>query len=266
MKNIRQNIFETNSSSSHSLSISENTDGIYDTIDSDENGIIHVVGDCFGKQWDAHNDAITKISYCATDQQNHSKNLKLLAEVIKEQTCCTDVVFDFSKQDRFGNFIAEIDHQSTGTSDDLFLDKEKLRNFLFNSECAIIIGGNSQKPPPNIFDFGKNIKYRFYLKLDMDFINPYIYKFEKYPTKEELIFALDCLTYYNIFNDVILKRFNLFNYKCHYSNQNKNINSFCKIKEKIVILYKTDYFYNPLQLHIIDQKEIKFQIKKVKTK
>jgi hypothetical protein len=224
MINIRQNIFETNSSSSHSLSISENTDGIFDTIDCDEGGVIHITGGYFGSEWDAHNDVLTKINYCATDQKDHPENLKLLTEVIKEQTCCSDVIYHM-RSDGYSN--ASIDHESTGTSNELFIDKEKLRNFLFNPSNAIITGGDERFGPPNILDFGKNKKYKYQLKIKGLLLT---YKFETYPTEKELEEAMYSIIEY----DTQVPAGYMF---CRY----KKLNSIEKIKENIMILYKDNY-------------------------
>ena len=49
MKNIRYNVYETNSSSSHSISISANTTGILDTIECNDDGVIFITGKYFGR-------------------------------------------------------------------------------------------------------------------------------------------------------------------------------------------------------------------------
>ena len=98
MKNIRSNVFETNSSSSHSITIS-NSNIVLDTILPDKDGIIYLNGGEFGWEYDRHYSALTKANYCAiachyhdnddgniTHYNNFSFNEEMLIEVIKEQT------------------------------------------------------------------------------------------------------------------------------------------------------------------------------------
>lgn len=135
MKNIRTNVFETNSSSSHSISISDG-DELRDTILPDENGVIHLRGGEFGWEWETYNSAESKANYCAIDCQNDLNMIKMLVEVIKEHTGARDVLFEFGK-------YSYIDHQSQGTSYDAFRSKEELRRFLFDRNSYIETGNDN---------------------------------------------------------------------------------------------------------------------------
>lgn len=141
---IRQGIFESNSSSSHSIFISNTIkDGLMDTIVPDSDGNIHIRGDEFGWEQADYNDAYTKVSYLSLDVTNMSQTrrdkintllneeetpLMMLTRIIKEQTGATSVTYDFD---------GYIDHQSHGTTEEAFRSDEALRNFIFNPESVL---------------------------------------------------------------------------------------------------------------------------------
>jgi hypothetical protein len=150
MKNIRSNVFETNSSSSHSLTIG-NSDIVLDKILPDENGIIYLNGGEFGWEYDRHYSALTKANYCAiachyndygniTHYNNSSFNEEMLIEVIKEQTGAKEVVLNIDNN-------SYIDHQSieSGILDEVFESKENLRNFIFNGDSYLIIDSDNSQ-------------------------------------------------------------------------------------------------------------------------
>ena len=94
-KLIRKGVFETNSSSSHSVSIaSEDKQFVLDTIYPDQHGTIIVRGDDYGWDWFKHNDSITKASYVAQQFANDRNSLDTLEYVIKEQTGADRVIFE----------------------------------------------------------------------------------------------------------------------------------------------------------------------------
>lgn len=134
-KIIRENVFETNSSSSHSVSICSDKNFILDTILPDQNGIISVSKRDFGWEIKKYNDAYTKLQYAYTD--GVSKDL--LKEILIEQTGCVDVIFN--ENDGY------IDHSSKGTSPTI---KEELRNFIF-SKNSWLFTANDNSVPPNDF-------------------------------------------------------------------------------------------------------------------
>ncbi len=142
---IRRGVFETNSSSSHSISIS-NKSGLMDTIGPDDNGVITLVGGKFGWEVEDYDDARTKANYCIQDiaYPNYDKDYKVtgvsydeenaerLIRVIKAQTGCEKVVFD----DRaIGD--GYVDHQSAGTTEEAFRDDNSLRMFIFNKHSIL---------------------------------------------------------------------------------------------------------------------------------
>lgn len=137
-KLIRNGVFETNSSSCHSISIDKNNKNFTaSSLYVDEDGCVTLTGGEFGWEQEEYFDALTKANYCAQDiyrydwssdsysLDEYKKNM--LIDVIKEQTGCTDVLFDIqSLKDGY------IDHESHGTSYEAFQNKEILRNFIFN--------------------------------------------------------------------------------------------------------------------------------------
>ncbi len=143
--NIRKGVYETNSSSSHSICIPEDfTDEMLDTIIPDENGVLELLGGEFGGSGEVINDAITKANYLALYCKDwYPETLiegvllkDILAEVIKKQTGCVDVSFE--KVDGF------IDHQSVETEDLhwLFREEESMRNFIFNHHAELTLDYN----------------------------------------------------------------------------------------------------------------------------
>ena len=138
MKQIRHNTFETNSSSSHSITISNK--GHFDSnalqVVKYYNGTHNCVvltGEHFGWEVDEYTDAQTKANYLATFvdtvelyKQDMSKLKKQLIDCIKEVTGCESVVFDTDGADAY------IDHQSEEVALAAFKDKDTLKHFIFN--------------------------------------------------------------------------------------------------------------------------------------
>jgi len=141
MKSVtRQGIFETNSSSTHSLSIAGGEyapDGF-----PIQNGKCCVYPAEFGWEEDRHYDAATKASYClvyaktaAGDRQTACETM--LRDVLTEAT---------GKPVRFisdppGVHIYEwgyIDHQSSDVCAEAFASKETLRDFIFDPASVLI--------------------------------------------------------------------------------------------------------------------------------
>lgn len=150
MKTIRYSVFETNSSSTHSISISENMD-LLDSITPNEDGNIVLTGGEFGWSWIRFNDTLTKANYCAVDQKDNEQNLALLVKVLKDQTGAKEIIFYFSEDDNKPNW-SYIDHDSEGNSNTVFKNEETLRNFLFNPKSILFTGNDNTLPPPNFYD------------------------------------------------------------------------------------------------------------------
>ncbi len=146
---IRKGVFETNSSSTHSLYISRdskfNTDDFIHNIFLDENNNIVLEGGEFGWEEVKYFSPLDKANYIAVGikqilefapkseigRKNAEKYLIMLIEVLQEQTNCNDVIFDFTtKYD--GKNWSYIDHQSYSVFLEALTDKDTLKGFIFN--------------------------------------------------------------------------------------------------------------------------------------
>lgn len=176
MINIRTSVFETNSSSTHSISIASNADGILGTIVPNDEGVIILTGGEFGWAWDKFNDAITKANYCAVDAAEHAEHSHMLAEVLAEHTGAKKIVFAIDD----GSYI---DHDSTGASGEAFQSPEKLKDFIFNSKSWLFTGNDNDDSPPNFYDVEDDIVYTYELKMDgIDFST----KFSEKPSPSDV--------------------------------------------------------------------------------
>lgn len=123
----RKSVFETNSSSTHSISISSSTD-VFSSITPDENGNIVLTGGEFGWENESYNDPLTKANYCALDYKNNKSKLGMLKKVILEHTGAKAVIL---------NLDGYIDHQSAGTSEEAFESEEILKRFIFGKNSFL---------------------------------------------------------------------------------------------------------------------------------
>ena len=128
---IRESVFETNSSSTHSLSISS-VGGLYQTLRHSD-GIISVpLGFYeFGWEQETYYDAESKLAYLliyVRDWSNGKQKefFEILKEVVEKQTGCT--LIDNENEDGY------IDHQSVEDCDlhYMFHEPELIRQFIFN--------------------------------------------------------------------------------------------------------------------------------------
>jgi hypothetical protein len=163
MINIRQNIWESNSSSSHSININSDT-SLLTSITPDSEGNIILNGGEFGWGWKKYNDALTKSNYAAVAVHlnysffNNPSLKTMLVDVIKNQTGAKNVIFNINTDynDKSGLF-SYIDHQSLDSYVNskiakIFKSKENLRNFIFNPKSILYIGNDNSDCPPNFYD------------------------------------------------------------------------------------------------------------------
>lgn len=142
---IRQNIFETNSSSTHCVSFNRWIPGRSGRLDPEPDGKIHVHGGEFGWEWRAYNDSETKVNYYFTLFNGNSRMTQLGIKVIKEWTG-RDVVVDIYE----GSYI---DHQSCDTLDFLENDTESddgIRDFFFNPDTWLYTGNDNDDTPDDL--------------------------------------------------------------------------------------------------------------------
>lgn len=158
--NIRRAVFETNSSSSHSITI---VGGTYrpDRLHA-EDGVVTIYGGKFGWGVEQFNDAATKASYCLVyahgpeidleldgktgesietrREPTHPELLERLRQVIASETGC-EVEFNMR-----GGYI---DHQSNGeygtpgVCAEAFKTDETLRDFIFNPKSRLLIDNDN---------------------------------------------------------------------------------------------------------------------------
>ena len=96
--NIRQNVFETNSSSTHSVSLEMNGGKLNDTIVPDENGNIVLSGGDFSHTELYITDALRKANFVAVYNAVYGdEKLKdRLVKVLKEITGAKEIIFDIT--------------------------------------------------------------------------------------------------------------------------------------------------------------------------
>lgn len=147
MKKIRNKVFETNSSSTHSISIAEaSSEDLMDTLVIDKLGNINIEGMEFGWEQREYSDSATKASYAmiyaidwAGERTEEFK--QILKNVIKKQTGCKEVIFPSKEKKDDWDFYpyGYIDHQSVegGNLHYLFEDVELLRQFIFNKSSIL---------------------------------------------------------------------------------------------------------------------------------
>lgn len=258
MINIRKNIFETNSSSTHSITLSdEDNNDILGTIVPDGAGIIRLAGGSFGWEWFKSNDPLDKANYCLVDCRSHPDLINILVEVIKEHTGADAV--DVSAILDKANYCY-VDHQSQGTTLNLFENKNLLKNFIFNPKCWMFTGNDNSSAPPNFYDVSDNIKYKY--KLTMDGAeDPYL--FREMPDKEELIDAFHsllerhmlCSRSYNTYpNDGYEYSF--------WEGTDRNgvsTNSLSKIDDGIIVLFRFNYTDNS----VVKSTELHFELERL---
>ncbi len=191
---IRQGVWETNSSSSHSLSIANaKKPFIMDTsLLPDQNGIVFLTGGEFGWNWNKFNDAETKANYLAVFCLDSPDLKKRLTSVIQKQTGCKEVVFKFGKDHSDANW-SYIDHQAIedGTPQGAFKTDAKLRNFIFNRNSWLFTGNDNSTPASDfhdvpVFDTNKVINPVYTFEVVVDGLAPHSVKFKKKPTKRDV--------------------------------------------------------------------------------
>lgn len=157
-KLIRNSVYETNSSSQHSISIS--TDNIvYDTIYPDDMGniILYFCNDSYGWEFVKYNSPIDKLGYALGSGVDN----ELLCSIVKEHTGANLVILE--------NQDIIIDHQSYGVLNDMCLDREGLKNFIFNKNSWLFTGNDNSSIDLSFYDVG-------IYKDDDTFDNDYHYK------------------------------------------------------------------------------------------
>lgn len=167
---IRENLPETNSSSSHSIVI--NSRKIDYSLPTPLNGKIYLNLDgydeysCLGRQWQRTRNTIGKLTYIisafCTDGAGggrygklNSKKLMVLSSIVEDVTGYPlDVEDILAHKDK----IPSIDHQEVGN--ELFTNnKDILKNFIFNKNSVLLLGSDEGGDPDNYFKLGDEHDY-----------------------------------------------------------------------------------------------------------
>jgi len=140
MKTIRTGTFETNSSSSHSLTISKGEAPQNPDVDF-KGEPYNLYGGCYGWGYEVLTTPAEKINYIAVEATilNNETLKEWLEEIIQKRYNCGEVIFptvDFTN--------SYIDHQSQGLIRDEFghTSKRDLEKFIFSDSTIIIDNDN----------------------------------------------------------------------------------------------------------------------------
>lgn len=130
----RKGVFETNSSSTHSITIVPG-DYVPDKIPMAGDVCVVYTGE-FGWERETYHDAATKASYALTHAKSVNPDygqglLEMLTGVLLAGTGAACVKF------RGGGGGEGIDHQSNGTASEAFASAESLRDFIFNPASVL---------------------------------------------------------------------------------------------------------------------------------
>lgn len=158
---IRKSLFETNSSSTHSITIQESGD--YTSIKHD--GKIELVGGEFGWEWETYRDPLTKANYCAVYATGNESKTEMLKEVISDHTGA-EVEISAQKDDYDKGHYSYIDHQSDAIAEDAFASRQSLKNFIFGVNSTLYTGNDNSSPPANFYDT-PDTKYVGELRLEL---------------------------------------------------------------------------------------------------
>jgi hypothetical protein len=144
MNTIRLNCFETNSSSSHSITLGstrnprlQNVKVKYSSITPIDGAIELGYGE-YGWGYEKYSDAQSKADYCAIDFRGDEKATADLIKLIKQQTGAQKVIIA-------GDDGGSIDHQSIGTAMDIYKEQgvKGIKNFIFNPDSRLIIDNDN---------------------------------------------------------------------------------------------------------------------------
>ncbi len=167
MKKIRKAVFETNSSSSHSLHIDSKTK-LYETIYPDDDGVITLEGGQYGWEWEKTNNTIEKANYMATYALGSETQTDMLKELLLEHTGAKEVLITCSDDcDYDSDNYSYIDHQSArcegGEGGNAFNSKEDLKNFIFNTNSWLFMGNDNGPVPLNYYE--ESLEKKFSIKI-----------------------------------------------------------------------------------------------------
>lgn len=146
MLQTRKNVFETNSSSTHSITLGGGEYLMDTSLVPNEEGFIDIPAYEFGWEYDTYRYAEAKASYALIycldwSGDNKDKHLSVLIDVIKDQTGAIGIKWSETQKSSWDFYPhGYIDHQSVegGRLDYLFEDAETLRRFIFDEHSVLI--------------------------------------------------------------------------------------------------------------------------------
>lgn len=138
IEKVRSSVFETNSSSTHSLVVSNLNDLLeqpFSDIDI-KNGSITVEQGEFGWEWETYSSVYDKLMYLATASKENPEHRQMICDAVKEHTGL-DVIFDDENE-------GYVDHQSSDVPDVVWsLGVEGVKKFLFNPRSVLETGNDN---------------------------------------------------------------------------------------------------------------------------
>ena len=147
MKCVRQGMFETNSSSSHSMVI---VCGEYPLgrLPETPEGTIELFGGEFGWEVEIYSDAFTKASYCLTyAKTGGGEQCEEMLRTVLESTTGLPVVFR-ERDDEYYPW-GYIDHQSHVGEGNIcavaFQSQQALRDFIFNEQSTLLTDNDNHE-------------------------------------------------------------------------------------------------------------------------
>ena len=135
MKSIRKNVFETNSSSTHSLCITSNN-----LLDEKQNFVLFQLGE-FGWEHDKLSSVEEKASYLYTGIMYNNLDERLLPK-LKEILDKNEIKYEFESDDSDFYYIDHAEELDDFLKD-ICNDENKLMRFLFSSESFILTGNDN---------------------------------------------------------------------------------------------------------------------------
>jgi hypothetical protein len=135
MKNIRKGVFETNSSSSHSVTVDMASD-VLDTLAPSEKIVIPSIDFYWYAEGVEINDTLVKASYAALMAREYSENPERLEMVIRVIEKHTGFGVILPPEDFCGSVG---NHNSDEIVRRIFDSDESLRMFIFNTKSTLTI-------------------------------------------------------------------------------------------------------------------------------
>lgn len=145
MKLIRNSVFETNSSSCHSISVGKS--GVFEGKSPDDDGVLTIRPQTFGWEQETYFDVDARLAYvsiyirdwCSSDKKDYFQ--LMFNKVVGEHTGASQIEFKGlpCTWSSTGFDEGSIDHQSVedGDLNHLFESTDKLKSFLFDKDSYI---------------------------------------------------------------------------------------------------------------------------------